>query len=321
MSKSNTILVDPLFEEAARLIVKEQSGYVGTLQRTFQIGYNRASLVMDDLEEAGIVSKFEGSKPRDVLIHDAKSLETLLKYLDYKVVPEYIHQTSILGISRLRMGTDGHGVRTLVAFHGCPLRCRYCLNPDSLKDSEKVKRMLPEEVMEEVRKDELYYIATNGGITFGGGEPLLNSQYIKDILELGANKWSVAVETSLNVPRHHLELLLPYIDEYVVDVKDMNTRIYESYTGKSNSQVKENLKWLVEQGMAERILCRIPLIPNYNNASDQEKSKKELSEMGITRFEMFTYLIDKERESISNKLCRLKEEFRKIATRGIIDEE
>jgi len=230
-------------------------------------------------------------------------------------------KASILSICRLRIGTDGHGVRALIAFHGCPLRCKYCLNPDSLNDSEKVKRMLPEEVMEEVRKDELYYIATNGGITFGGGEPLLNSQYIKDILELGANKWSVAVETSLNVPRHHLELLLPYIDEYVVDIKDMNTQIYESYTGKSNSLVKENLKWLVEQGMAERILCRIPLIPNYNNASDQEKSKKELSEMGITRFEMFTYLIDKERESISNKLCRLKKEFRKIATTGIIDEE
>ena len=230
-------------------------------------------------------------------------------------------KAAILGICRLRIGTDGHGVRALVAFHGCPLRCRYCLNPDSLKDSEKVKRMLPGEVMEEVRKDELYYIATNGGITFGGGEPLLNSQYIKDVLELGANKWSVAVETSLNVPRHHLELLLPYIDEYVVDIKDMNTQIYESYTGKSNSQVKENLKWLVEQGMAERILCRIPLIPNYNNASDQETSKKELSEMGITRFEMFTYLIDKERESFTNKLCRLKKEFSKIATRGIIDEE
>ena len=98
----------------------------------------------------------------------------------------------------------------------------------------------------------------------------------------------------------------------------MNTRIYESYTGKSNSQVKENLKWLVEQGMAERILCRIPLIPNYNNASDQEKSKKELSEMGITRFEMFTYLIDKERESISNKLCRLKKNFVKLRQRALL---
>ena len=301
MSKDRPVYVDSLFKDAAGLLIKEQVGSTSLLQRRFLIGYNRASRLMDELEEAGIVSQAYNSRPRDVLVSDEIALKSQLKTLNYKMVEEYIQKTSIFGICRLRIGTDGYGVRTLVAFHGCPLRCRYCLNPDSLKDSERVKRMLPEEVMEEVRKDELYYIATNGGITFGGGEPLLNSQYIKDILELGANKWSVAVETSLNVPRHHLELLLPYIDEYVVDIKDMNTQIYESYTGKSNSQVKENLKWLVEQGMAERILCRIPLIPNYNNASDQEKSKKELSEMGITRFEMFTYLIDKERESISNK--------------------
>ena len=321
MSKDRPVYVDSLFKDAAGLLIKEQVGSTSLLQRRFLIGYNRASRLMDELEEAGIVSQAYNSRPRDVLVSDEIALKSQLKTLNYKMVEEYIQKTSIFGICRLRIGTDGYGVRTLVAFHGCPLRCRYCLNPDSLKDSERVKRMLPEEVLEEVRKDELYYIATNGGITFGGGEPLLNSQYIMDILELGANKWSVAVETSLNVPRHHLELLLPYIDEYVVDIKDMNTQIYESYTGKSNSQVKENLKWLVEQGMAERILCRIPLIPNYNNASDQEKSKKELSEMGITRFEMFTYLIDKERESISNKLCRLKKEFRKIATTGIIDEE
>lgn len=321
MSKDRPVYVDSLFEDAAGLLVKEQVGSTSLLQRRFLIGYNRASRLMDELEEAGIVSQAYNSRPRDVLVSDEIALNSQLKTLNYKMVEEYIQKTSIFGICRLRIGTDGHGVRTLVAFHGCPLRCRYCLNPESLKESERVKRMLPEEVMNEVRKDELYYIATNGGITFGGGEPLLNSQYIKDILELGAKKWSVAVETSLNVPRHHLELLLPYIDEYVVDIKDMNTQIYESYTGKSNSQVKENLKWLVEQGMAERVLCRIPLIPNYNNASDQEKSKKELSEMGITRFEMFTYLIDKERESISNKLCRLKKEFRKIATTGIIDEE
>ena len=321
MSKDQPVYVDSLFEDAAGLLVKEQVGSTSLLQRRFLIGYNRASRLMDELEEAGVVSKAYNSRPRDVLVSDETALASLLKSFNYKIVEDYILKTSILGICRLRIGTDGHGVRALVAFHGCPLRCQYCLNPDSLKDSERVKRMLPEEVMEEVRKDELYYIATNGGITFGGGEPLLNSQYIQDVLEKGAKKWSVVVETSLNVPRLHLELLLPYIDEYVVDIKDMNTQIYESYTGKSNGQVKENLKWLVEQGMAERILCRIPLIPNYNNASDQEKSKKELSEMGITRFEMFTYLIDKERESISNKLCRLKKEFRKIATKGIIDEE
>ena len=301
MSKSNTILVDPLFEEAARLIVKEQSGYVGTLQRTFQIGYNRASLVMDDLEEAGIVSKLEGSKPRDVLIHDAKSLETLLKYLDYKVVPEYIHQTSILGISRLRMGTDGHGITTLVAFYGCPLNCRYCLNPECKYYGERTKCMLPEDVMDELRKDELYYIAIKGGVTFGGGEPLLNSQYIKDILELGAKEWNVTVETSLNVPMHHVKLLLPYINEYIVDIKDMNPEIYQNYTGQNNWLVKENLQWLVERGMADRIICRIPLIEGYNKPEDQEKSKAELIEMGITRFDLFSYAVEKEWVNLLNK--------------------
>ena len=199
---------------------------------------------------------------------------------------------SILGISRLRMGTDGHGITTLVAFHGCPLRCKYCLNPSCIDPFAKVKDLLPEEVMVELRKDELYYIATNGGVTFGGGEPLLNSQFIKEIMELGAKEWNVTIETSLNVPQHHLELLLPYIDEYFVDIKDMDSEIYQQYTGRNNDQVKANLRWLIELGVAERIICRIPLIPSFNNPQNQEKSKEELSQMGIKRFEMFTYKTD-----------------------------
>ena len=295
MSKNKTRYVDPLFEDVSHLIVKEQSGSTSLLQRRFQIGYNRASLIMDDMEDAGIVSEVRGMRPREVLIHDETSLENHLNSLNYKMVPEYIHQTSIMGISRLRMGTDGHGITALVAFNGCPLSCRYCLNPECLNTSKKVKCMLPEEVMGELRKDELYYIATKGGVTFGGGEPLLNSQYIKDILELGAKNWNVTVETSLNVPRKHLELLLPYINEYIVDIKDMNPQIYMNYTRKNNKQVIDNLKWLIKKGMAERIVCRIPLIPNYNTTSDQEKSKKELLEMGITRLDIFNYIVDNDK--------------------------
>lgn len=218
--------------------------------------------------------------------------ENHLRSQNNKTVPDYVHQTSILGISRLRMGTDGHGITTLVAFNGCPLRCRYCLNPECLNTSKKVRRMLPEEVMEELRKDELYYLATKGGVTFGGGEPLLNSQYIKEILELGAKSWNVTVETSLNVPRKHLKLLLPYINEYIVDIKDMNPNIYKNYTWRNNKQVIDNLKWLIKKGVAERIICRIPYIPNYNTISDQVVSKKILSDMGITRFDFFTYMVD-----------------------------
>ena len=295
MNKERPLYVDSLFKEVAHLIVKEQKGSIWLIQQRFQIGYNRASLIMDDLEDAGIVSDAWWARPRDVLIHDETDLENHLNSLNYKMVPDYIYQTSILGINRLRMGTDGHGITALVAFYGCPLSCRYCLNSECHNTSKKVKRMLPEEVIEELRKDELYYIATKGGVTFGGGEPLLNSQYIKDILELGAKSWNVTVETSLNVPRKYLKLLLPYINEYIVDIKDMNSEIYMNYTQKKNNQVIDNLKWLIKKGMAEHIVCRIPLIPNYNTTLDQENSKKELLEIGITRIDFFNYIVDNDK--------------------------
>lgn len=198
-------------------------------------------------------------------------------------------QAPLIGTSRLRMGTDGHGVTTLVAFHGCPLRCKYCLNPQGLSDDAPVLKKTPEEVMQEIRKDELYYLATNGGVTFGGGEPFLRSEFIKEVLELGAKQWHITIETSLNVPLQNLVLLFPCIHEYVVDIKDMNPCIYKEYNGRDNELVKSNLRWLIEHGKAENITCRIPLIPEFNTPEDQQRSKKELEAMGITRYDLFTY--------------------------------
>lgn len=200
-----------------------------------------------------------------------------------------MNKAPLIGISRLRMGTDGYGVTTLVAFHGCPLRCKYCLNPQSLSDDAKVMMKTPEEVMQAIRKDELYYLATNGGVTFGGGEPLLRADFIKEVLELGAKQWHITIETSLNVPQENLVSLFPYIHEYVVDIKDMNPCIYKAYNGRDNELVKTNLRWIIEQGKAEHITCRIPLIPEFNTSKDQQRSKQELEAMGITRFDLFTY--------------------------------
>jgi S-DNA-T family DNA segregation ATPase FtsK/SpoIIIE len=73
--------LDPLFEEAARLIVMNQDGSTSLIQRKFAIGYNRAGRLMDQLEKAGIVGAAHGSKPRDVLIMDEMSLEILLSQL------------------------------------------------------------------------------------------------------------------------------------------------------------------------------------------------------------------------------------------------
>ncbi len=71
--------LDPMFEDAARLIVREQSGSTSLIQRKFAIGYNRAGRLMDQLEKAGIVGQAHGSKPREVLIMDEMSLENLLQ--------------------------------------------------------------------------------------------------------------------------------------------------------------------------------------------------------------------------------------------------
>lgn len=84
----------------------------------------------------------------------------------------------LIGLSRHRIGVDGEGVTTLVAFHGCPLRCQYCLNPKDLSSNGVWKRYTPEELYNHVKQDDLYFRATGGGVTFGGGEPLMSCKEI-----------------------------------------------------------------------------------------------------------------------------------------------
>lgn len=200
-----------------------------------------------------------------------------------------MRKTALIGINRLRIGSDGHGITTLVGFHGCPLRCRFCLNPQCFSPVNRFREWSPEEVMRVLQKDELYFIASGGGATFGGGEPLLHSSFILDILHQGAKRWHTTVESSLNVPFENIEPLIPFVDEYIVDIKDMNPLIYESYTGKNNDLVKSNLERLVNDGVGNRIVCRIPHIPDFNTSEDQNQSQRELREMGITRIERFNY--------------------------------
>ncbi len=194
-----------------------------------------------------------------------------------------------IGISRHRLTTDGEGVTTLVAFHGCPLRCKYCLNPQSLHSEGIWKHYDCMQLYEEVRLDELYFLATHGGITFGGGEPCLQSDFIYEFRQLCGQEWQLSVESSLNVPQENIEKLLPVIDYYIIDIKDINNDIYQQYTGKENEKVLNNLHYLIEHGKNEQIIVRTPIIPVYNSESDVDNSIRLLKEMGITQFDRFTY--------------------------------
>ena len=78
----------------------------------------------------------------------------------------------LISLSRLRMGIDGPGVTTLVAGAGCPLRCRWCINQKLLREAE-TETVTAQELYEQVKIDDLYFRASGGGVTFGGGESLL----------------------------------------------------------------------------------------------------------------------------------------------------
>ena len=195
----------------------------------------------------------------------------------------------LIGISRHRLTTDGEGVTTLVAFHGCPLRGKYCLNPQSLHSEGIWKHYDCMQLYEEVRLDELYFLATHGGITFGGGEPCLQSDFIYEFRQLCGQEWQLSVESSLNVPQENIEKLLPVIDYYIIDIKDINNDIYQQYTGKENEKVLNNLHYLIEHGKNEQIIVRTPIIPVYNSESDVDNSIRLLKEMDIPQFDRFTY--------------------------------
>ena len=196
----------------------------------------------------------------------------------------------IFGISRHRLTTDGEGVTTLVAFSGCPLRCKYCLNKASW-DMAKGRDYTPEMLYEEVKIDQLYFLATHGGVTFGGGEPLLQAEFIKAFRELCGPQWQILVETSLNVPFENVKTLDAVLDGYIVDIKDMNPEIYQAYTGKDNSVVLTNLEWLLKSGDPNRIMVREPHIPEFNTDEDVAKSKEHLTAMGVKNIDEFNYII------------------------------
>ena len=202
-------------------------------------------------------------------------------------------RAKIIGISRHRLSTDGDGVTTLVAFHGCPLRCRYCLNPQSLGDSDRFKEYTPRSLYDEVRIDELYFLATNGGVTFGGGEPALRPDFIRRFRELCGPSWRLTLETSLNVPQENIEALLPVIDAWMIDIKDIDADIYRQYTGRDNSRVLSNLRLIADADRQKDCMIRLPLISDYNSDTDREESRKALSALGYSKFDLFTYQIRK----------------------------
>lgn len=212
-----------------------------------------------------------------------------------------MEKARIADISRHRL-SDGKGITTLVAFQGCLLHCRYCLNPDAMDFIWDAPVFTCMSLYETVKIDDLYFKATGGGITFGGGEPLLCSSFIREFKDICGIDWRLNVETSLNVSQKHLERLLDVVDYYIIDIKDMDTDRYSQYTGKDNRRVMDNLRFLLEHGKSDYILVRVPLIPHYNTITDVENNVRILKDMGVSHFDRLTYQVQAE---VGGKLTEL----------------
>ena len=195
----------------------------------------------------------------------------------------------LLGLSRLRMGTDGTGVTTLVAGAGCPLRCRWCINRRLLRDAP-AEPVTAQELLNRVRIDDLYFRASGGGVTFGGGESMLHAPFLRRFRELCPGDWKISAETSLAVARDLLAPAVGAVDLFIVDCKEMYPEIYRRYTGGDPARMQDNLRWLLTQVGAERILVRVPRIPEYNTKEDQEKSAERLRALGISNLDLFDYV-------------------------------
>lgn len=171
------------------------------------------------------------------------------------------------------------------------------MNPEAIGSDDGLPRYTPKSLYEKVKVDDLYFRATGGGITFGGGEPCLQADFIVKFRELCGNDWKIRLETSLNAPYSNLVKLIPVIDEWIVDIKTDDREVYERYTGQPFVPVYQHLRGLMSQlgYNSDKLILRIPIIPGYTTRAMVEETKRNFELSGISRFDLFTYRTERPR--------------------------
>ena len=175
---------------------------------------------------------------------------------------------------------DGPGIRTIVFLKGCKLRCRWCCNPESQNydiqqmtdDNGKItvtgRDVTVGEVIETVLRDSTYYRRSGGGMTLSGGEMLCQPDFAEGLLMAAVEKGiNTAVETTSLANFETIKRLLPYIDNYLGDLKHVDLKKHKEFTGQSNELILENLPKIAE--LAERLVIRVPVVPTFNDTPEE----------------------------------------------------
>jgi pyruvate formate lyase activating enzyme len=192
---------------------------------------------------------------------------------------------------------DGPGIRTTVFFKGCPMQCWWCHNPESREmnpqrtvNSTIGKTMSVAEVMNEINKDVVFYDESAGGVTFSGGEPLMQPEFLLNLL-LACKQAGIhtTIDTCGYADQSVVEKMLAYTDLFLFDLKLIDDKDHQKYTGVPNQKVYENLNLILKA--EKEIHIRIPVIPGItdkmNNINNMIAYLKTLS--GIDKINLLPY--------------------------------
>lgn len=196
---------------------------------------------------------------------------------------------------------DGPGIRTIVFLKGCPLRCRWCCNPESqsyevqemrVKDAVKImgRDVSVGEVLAEVLKDRPYYRRSGGGITLSGGESLLQPDFAVALLAAcHENGLNTAIETTGFADASVIEKYIPHVDLFLMDIKHINSRKHEEFTTKPNEKILANAKLIAQK--AKKLIIRVPVIPGFNDTESEisEIAAFAASLQGVNEIHLLPY--------------------------------
>lgn len=227
----------------------------------------------------------------------------------------------ISGIKRMAIH-DGDGLRTTVFFKGCPLKCIWCHNPESIAFEKQIAffrekcagcgtcrgqrtsdaaKSCPvnalmeygteydvEELTELLKQDKPFFDTSGGGVTLSGGECLAQSAFAialaKALQQAGI---SVYIDTCGFVKREVLEQIIPFTDKFLYDIKAIDSHVHKSCTGKENGRILENLLFLTQQGCDVEI--RYPLVMGYNDGQSHKVGAFLQGLQGISKVKVLQY--------------------------------
>ncbi len=191
---------------------------------------------------------------------------------------------------------DGPGIRVTFFFKGCPLSCCWCHNPEGINPLPENIDMIDKvgekeylrtesagryysagEITDILEKDRIFITKSDGGVTFSGGEPLLQPEFLIEALKRCKEKgFHTAVDTSGFSPAKNYMKIIPFTDLFLFDLKHLDETEHIKYTGASNSLIINNFNLIIESGI--NIMVRIPVIPGLNDSPESmDKLKKFLS--------------------------------------------